>query len=416
MTENILFRKEAQEAQKRRLEGDVLVSTNVSYWFTTTLMLATVIALISFLTLGTYTPRTKALGELKPTSGLTKVYPSRRGVIARLMVTEGDIVAKGDALLELSYERIMASGENVGTQLKTRIEENISSLEKLMDEERQRLTFAIEIIESKIKKKSFELKDIRVKLERNAHVLRVAQEELKALERLEEKKYVAKSSVNAKRIEVDQAKTEQQSLQLAEQGNFADTRSLSIERQLQEKDSRLKREQLNQKQNELHKQLIELASTQSEIIKAPVGGKVTALLGTKGTVIEPTRPILTLLPSGARLEAEVYIPAAAVGFIRKGQHVNVKLSSFPYQKYGTFEGQITEVSDYTISPGDLGTSSSLRQAVFRLRVSLAKQHVATPTDVYPLLPGMVAELDIIGEKLSILDWLFEPIVDVTKRF
>src|SRR5919107_1904104 len=112
--------------------------------------------------------------------------------------------------------------------------------------------------------------------------------------------------------------------------------------------------------------------------------------------------MLSIVPKGAKLEAQLFGPSSAIGFIRAGQRVMLRYQAYPYQKFGQYEGTVASVSRSAISPSELSQQlaglTSLYGAnvpVYRITVTLASQTVRAYGEPVPLQPGMQLEADIM---------------------
>src|SRR5512132_1634963 len=118
------------------------------------------------------------------------------------------------------------------------------------------------------------------------------------------------------------------------------------------------------------------------VIPAPQDGTVTAIQAEPGGRADTTVPLLSIVPTGSKLEAQLFSPSRAIGFVRPGQRVRLRYQAFPYQKFGQYEGIVAFVSRSAISPGELtqqlaGLTSLYRanEPVYCITVSLAHQPV-----------------------------------------
>ncbi|MGD1871867.1 MAG: HlyD family efflux transporter periplasmic adaptor subunit [Mastigocoleus sp.] len=143
----------------------------------------------------------------------------------------------------------------------------------------------------------------------------------------------------------------------------------------------------------------------SEIIKAPVAGTVYSIKATKGPV-QSGEELLSILPEGEELMLQVKVRNRDVGFVRKGMRAKVKLATFPFQEFGTIDGEVAEISPNAIVDKDLGL-------VFPTRIKLSKYSVMVRGQEVAFTPGMTASGEIVTRKKSILTFLVEPI---TRRF
>jgi len=113
-----------------------------------------------------------------------------------------------------------------------------------------------------------------------------------------------------------------------------------------------------------------------------------------------------------QLEAHLYSPGNAVGFLRVGQPVRLRYDAYPHQKFGHHEGVIASISRAAISPKDLPPQiASHATPSYRVTVKLASQTVAAHGEPVPLEAGMLLEADVALEKRRLYEWVFEPFMD-----
>lgn len=153
-------------------------------------------------------------------------------------------------------------------------------------------------------------------------------------------------------------------------------------------------------------------------LRAPAEGTVKDLAThTAGTVAAPGTILMTLVPRGETLIAEVWIGNQDVGFVRPGQEVKLKLAPFQFQKYGMVEGSVDQVSaDATEAPSANTRSDALTgrdrpmgPLAFRTLVSLKRQQLETEDERYALAPGMQVAAEIHLGTRSILEYLLSPV-------
>ena len=124
--------------------------------------------------------------------------------------------------------------------------------------------------------------------------------------------------------------------------------------------------------------------------------------------------LLTLVPAGEELQAEVLIPNTDVGFVRAGQTARVKLAAYPFQKYGLVDGVIERVSPDAAGGGAARRDAAADDAAdpgtaYRARVALAGQSLPFDGRSLPLAAGMQAVAEIrLGER-TLLEYLVAPV-------
>lgn len=153
-------------------------------------------------------------------------------------------------------------------------------------------------------------------------------------------------------------------------------------------------------------------------LRAPSSGTVKDLAThTPGTVVAPGTILMTIVPRGERLRAEVWVSNDDVGFVRSGQPARVKLAAFQFQKYGMVEGEVRQVSaDATEAPNPNTRSGALagrdRPAgplAFRTLVDLKTQFLESGGERYSLAPGMQVLAEIhLGDR-TVLEYLLSPV-------
>jgi HlyD family secretion protein len=169
--------------------------------------------------------------------------------------------------------------------------------------------------------------------------------------------------------------------------------------------------QLKQRQEELANLEGQLAQarlkTKGQTITAPVTGKIYDVQTTLGErTVSPGQELLSILPDDEDLLLEVKVLNRDIGFISEGMRVKVKLATFPFQEFGTIEGEVVQISPNATVDKDLGL-------VFKTKVKLKKKDIVVHGEPVELTPGMAATGEIVTRQRSVLTFLLEPI---TRRF
>ncbi|MBW4468666.1 MAG: HlyD family type I secretion periplasmic adaptor subunit [Pegethrix bostrychoides GSE-TBD4-15B] len=170
-------------------------------------------------------------------------------------------------------------------------------------------------------------------------------------------------------------------------------------------------DQMRQRQEELTNLNGQLAQaqlkTKGQMITAPVAGKVYDVQTTLGErSVAPGQELLSILPDDADLLLDVKVLNRDIGFISVGMPVKVKLATFPFQEFGTIEGEVTQISPNATADKDLGP-------VFNTKVQLKQREILVHDKPVELTPGMAATAEIVTRQRSVLTFLLEPI---TRRF
>jgi membrane fusion protein len=219
---------------------------------------------------------------------------------------------------------------------------------------------------------------------------------------------------------------EQEEVLLAARQALADLdrQQAVIGRDLEE--AQLQREQLpDQTKERLSKLRLSLAERERErteveargaqVVRAPIAGRVTALQVSPGQIIDADRPLLTLVPEGAELRAELFVPSRAIGFVQPGQQVRLMMDAFPYQQFGSQDGAVESISQVVLAPNEVLGKILLKEPSYRVTARLKRQKVQAFGRQFPLQPDMSVQADIVLERRSLLAWLFEPLLSVQER-
>ncbi|HEY5899023.1 MAG TPA: HlyD family type I secretion periplasmic adaptor subunit [Burkholderiales bacterium] len=153
-------------------------------------------------------------------------------------------------------------------------------------------------------------------------------------------------------------------------------------------------------------------------LRAPQSGTVKDLAThTAGTVAAPGTILMTLVPDGDSLVAEIWVSNQDVGFVREGQRAQLKLAAFQFQKYGLLQGRVLHVNaDATEAPSPNTRSDALTgrdrpmgPLAFRALVELESQELSSDGVRYALQPGMQVAGEIHLGTRSILEYLLSPV-------
>ena len=123
---------------------------------------------------------------------------------------------------------------------------------------------------------------------------------------------------------------------------------------------------------------------------------------------------MSIVPEAAQLQAHLFAPSGAVGFVEAGQAVRLRYAGYPYQKFGQYDGEVLAVSRSPLSSQELPSAlANLGQqlggeGLYRITVKLASQSVNTYGRAQPLSAGMQLEADVLQDTRRVIEWIFEP--------
>jgi HlyD family secretion protein len=150
------------------------------------------------------------------------------------------------------------------------------------------------------------------------------------------------------------------------------------------------------------------------VLRAPADGIVLEL-GQRsiGSVAKEAEPLVTLVPTDNKVEAEVDIDSADVARLRVGDTVRVKLDALPFQRHGTLDGTlrvITENSFQSDKNRPVDNKPDGQPAFFRARIALGPLVLRDVPADFRLIPGMTATAEVKVGRRTIISYLLDPIV------
>jgi len=173
----------------------------------------------------------------------------------------------------------------------------------------------------------------------------------------------------------------------------------------------------------LEQELAEAESKRQIVIVAPQSGVVSAIQAEPGSTVQPSVPLLSIVPTGTTLQAQLFGPSRAIGFLQPGQRVLIRYQAYPYQKYGSYAGSVASISRSAISPTELSPQLAgltgiygVNEPLYRITVELERQSANAYGKLVPLQPGMQLEADIMIESRRLIEWVFDPLFTLTGKW
>ena len=353
----------------------------------------TVVASVAWANWAVLDEQVRASGEVIVSSRSQIVQVVDGGVLQSLNVKEGELVNAGDVLAELDRPRFAANA----AETRSKVLDLTANVERLRAElNGTPLKFSDAVArESDLadRQKNLHTRRLRQQREERNSVkksLRLAQEELSALQ------------------------------QLARTGDASQSEVLSARRQVVELTA-----ELTNRQNEYRRDAQkELASTQAEleqtlqiykqrqealaatIIRAPMSGSIKNIrITTLGAVLKAGDELLQIVPSDEPLLVEVRIYSKDVAFVRPGLRANVKLDAYDSSIYGSLEGEVVYVSPDTID-------EDLRQnedPYYRAQVKITQLPERKGIEPIEVIPGMTATAEIITGHRTVAQYILKPL-------
>jgi HlyD family secretion protein len=384
-------------------------------------------------------------GKLVPASYLKIVQPAEQGIVKEILVKEGELVREGQVLVRMDPVQTEAEAKAVEAEYQNkrlalrRIDAQLSGKPLSRDRHDPPGLYAEVQAQYVSNVRAYEnaLAQEKTLLEKARYDLVGAQatkakleqtlphyvEQEKAFKKLSKDGFAGHlmySDKQRERIEKEQdLRTQEATIQASQaliEQSEAKIAQITADYRRQLQTERVETAaQLEKASQELAKQsrrreLLELRAPQAGIVK-------DLATHTAGTVAAPGTILMTLVPEGDKLVAEVWVSNDDVGFVHAGQQAKLKLAAFQFQKYGLLDGRVLHVNaDATEAPSPNTRSDALTgrdrpmgPLTFRALVELASQELATDGRRYPLQAGMQVVGEIHLGTRSVLEYVLSPV-------
>lgn len=386
---------------------------------------------------------TRGDGKVIPSSKTQVLQSLEGGIVKKINVREGDSVTKGQILLtiddtsfssdlgelqakqlslsvqvkRLQAEAAIPDGKEIdfGAELRKSAPEVVRNEESLVAIRKSSFENQISVLKERLEQRKQELGELLASKKRYQDGLEIAQREFKMKEPLAKRGIVSRTDVLRLEREISdlrgQLATTEQSLPRVE----ASIRE--AERVVQEQ--RLSFRQTAQ--TELNTKLAELSVVNQSItaatdrvvradIRSPVEGIINKLhVNTIGGVVRAGEALVEITPQEESLFVEVRIQPKDIAFISPGQKALVKITAYDFTIYGGLEGKVEVISSDSI------VDEQSKESFYTATVKTTESVLRKGDKSLPIIPGMVAQVDVITGEKSVLDYLLKPIVKAQKE-
>jgi len=378
---------------------------------------------------------TKGEGKAIPSSKLQKIQNLEGGIVSELYVKEGQIVEAGAPLIRLDDTRFQSNvgeTETVRLSMLLRVERlsaevderelncpaeavkeapgQAASEKSLYQSRRQQLHDEIGGLQEQLIQKQQELREFTSKQAQYRQQLGLQRQEIAMSEPLVAQGAVSPVEVlRLKRAEVEtRGQLDATTLAIPR----AESAIKEVQRKIDETRGKFRSEaltQLNEARTELNKASATGKALEDRVsrtlVTSPVRGIVKQLMvNTIGGVIQPGSDMVEIVPLDDTLLVEAKIRPQDIAFLHPGQEAVVKFSAYDYTIYGGLKARLEQIGADTITDEDKKTT------YYMIKLRTDRSHLGTDEKPLLIIPGMVASVDIITGKKSILSYLLKPII------
>ena len=413
-----LFRTEALEASVRPQFGSMLEARQPP-WRVVLALLGVAALVASFAAMASWRDTVHARGLLLPAGGLVGLPSPVAGTVVAVHAAQGEGVARGQPLFELSTEPLDADVATSRDERARLLELALrQAAEAVADETR-----AHERRERRLRAELDSLREGAVALQGRRQLLaqrtELQRSKLPGLRQLADKGLVATFQMKEYESALLALQSEQQAL--AQQQGALQRQVDGVEVQLQDLPGELRRMQAGhlQRREELARELRELSRERSTTVRAQADGIVATVLVQPGSAVAEQQELATVAPRGGGLQAVLMVPSSAPAELQPGNEAVLRLPSFPYQRYGHLRGSVVEVSGSPVAADELARSGlpvAPGVAMYRVVVELAVDAGPAGSGRAVLRPGMVVEADLVIGRRRLVASLLAPVADAAARW
>lgn len=383
---------------------------------------------------------TRGSGKTIPSSHIQVVQNLEGGILAEILVREGELVEKGQALLKLKEVRFSSSFketklkyyELLATVARLTAEINKAKIvfseevlqkapniaknaEQLLESRQHKLIANKKILEEQIRQKKQDLVEIKSKSSQIARSYNLLKEELEISKPLVAEGAMSKVEILRLQRNVNDLRGELTSARLSIprlESSLDEAKSKLSELEIRFRTEAL--EELNQAKAELGRTTESVMALEDRVTRtrvlSPVKGTIKQLkVTTIGGVVQPGMDLVEIVPLEDQLLIEAEVRPADIAFLHPGLKAMIKLTAYDFSIYGGLEAELEHISADTI------TNKEDDESYYLIRLRTNKNYLEKKGEKLNIIAGMTADVDILTGKKSVLDYILKPILKAKER-
>jgi len=373
-------------------------------------------------------------GHVIPSRKVQIIQNLEGGIISDILVEEGDAVEKGQILVKIddtkfasSYEenklrilelqakelRLEAESQNKKLKISKELKKLMPSLVRhelsLYKTNKSQLKEQLNILQEQVNQRQHEYTEVQAKQEQLKRSYSLIEEEVEITQPLVENGIVSQVEFLQLARQASAMRGELRAATLS----IPRIRSTILEAKNKIKEAKLEFQSVaKEKLNEVSAEISRISESAGAIedqvlrtsVRSPVKGIIKQMLiTTLGGVVQPGMNIVEIVPLQDKLVIKTKIKPSDIAYLYPGQRAIVKFTAYDFSIYGGLEGKVTKISADTIVDEE-GNS------FYNVRIKTDKNYLEKDGKQHEILVGMVANVDIITGKKTVMDYLLKPII------
>jgi len=414
-----LFRPEVLVSHEQAWLGTVQLTRPVPLWVATGFVLGVAILVGAFLWTGEYARKARVTGFLAPDRGVIRLVAPQAATVVEAHAREGQRVRQGDTLFVLDVGQSSLSGDTQ-TAVESSLSARQQSLRGSSAQQSELEATRLAALDRRIEAMQRELGPLAEEQALQRKREQLAEEALAQYKAFRADNYVSDAQVRTKSEELFGVKAQLIALERQRAAHLREIAALQAERRELPLRARAAQGEIERDLAVVAQQSAENAARQRIVVRAPQDGTVSAVVAEAGQSVAASGAMASLIPADTRLQAQLFAPSSAIGFVRPDQTVMLRYQAFPYQKFGHQSGHVLQVSKAPLQPSELaamplGGMSASAEPLYRITVQLDRQDVAAYGTAQALAPGMQLDADVVLDRRRLIEWIFEPVLGIAGR-
>jgi adhesin transport system membrane fusion protein len=382
---------------------------------------------------------TRGVGQVIPSQRVQVIQNLEGGILEEILVQENQIVEKGDVLVRInnalaasqfrdasgkarqyqaSVARLQAEGEGKAFDLPAGLEKSdpqiASEQNAIYRARQQQINSEVGVLQSQLQQKQQEISEMQSRLGQLEQSLNLAKQQRDIAKPLVEQGIYSRVDYLSLERDVNNLQGDMDALRLA----IPRTRGAveEIRRRMGQRQAEYRAQSLD----ELNKRRVELGSLQEMMsagedrvtrtdVRSPVRGTITEMkLNTVGGVVKPGEPIMEVVPLDDTLLIEARVRPADIAFLRPGQKAMIKITAYDFSIFGGLEGVVVAISADTVK-------DEKGESFYKVKLRTQSGTINYRGESLPIIPGMMASVDILTGKKSVLSYLLKPILKMKEN-